>query len=193
MDIREHAQEPVAVGRSGGKVIDMNQIVPRAERDLAALLFDRTEAGEIDFPHGRIARQQGRHEGDRALGERLHDRVDPAPRRLVSLVNSGEAILRRTVADVLVMLSRDLPLAQQELPVGRRKLKWNRREIENVARLQLPTLLISRRRAGTIVFDGNPRHGRLRSSTRKFGEVGRWPPIGPRPHRESAVEFGEGG
>ena len=101
IDIGENPQDAAPVRGPRGKSVNMQQVIALVQRQVAALLFQRTEAGKVQLHPAGVRSQELRDEpGDRG-GKVAHDRVHAlAVGRIV--IHALEQIFGRSVRNVFV-------------------------------------------------------------------------------------------
>ena len=130
------------------------------QRSASSRFFDGAKAGEIDLPGSRVLFQQRQHEGDCASRVFAHDRVYPIALGGVVLVNAFQAILDRTITDVLVVRRVNLFLRNEECLVfsgNERRSGW---KVKDVTHFQATIFFGARFRIEAVLTQGDSCHDR---------------------------------
>ena len=116
MFVKKRRMRSPLVGRVG-KSVEVREIVAGVETRGTAALFERAEAGEIEFPFSSVGGEELREKFFGASGRILEDDSKWRGFFLFGFCETGDAVFDGTIGDVFVKSGTGLCAAEEKIAV----------------------------------------------------------------------------
>jgi hypothetical protein len=139
MNVVKEAQNPPSACGARGKSAGVKQIVAAMHGQLAALLFDGTEARIVETPAALVGGQEIGEETLYTGRVAAHNGMEPPDTGGCGqfAVDATELVAIGLVGDVFVQAAATLTLGEEKFEVGGWDRDWRSRKVEHSARLKV--------------------------------------------------------